>query len=174
MRLLLPTLLFTLFLFLTACGNKSEKQMEQTDISLIKDSLSSGQAPADTTLAAIVPIIEKELNAWIKSFNGFSAESFKYTQTTKIEETANLHTGDWKRIAFFGPSAGIEEATWISATEFVLAGIIRNDNGDPMPFLLWGDAQRKSIRWFEASIIRPQSVNYEASGLAKLKIDEWE
>ncbi len=88
MRLLLPTLLFTLFLFLTACGNKSEKQMEQTDISLIKDSLSSGQAPADTTLAAIVPIIEKELNAWIKSFNGFSAESFKYTQTTKIEETA--------------------------------------------------------------------------------------
>ncbi len=231
MRLLLPTLLFTLFLFITSCGNKSKKQTEQTDISLIKDSLSSRQARADTTLAAIMPIIEKELNAWIKSFNGFSTDSFKYTQTTKFEEIAyqdttgmnkfyelykpslvfsgdssqfidiysagimlekkgkkivassdvdqaitlcNLQTGDWRRIAFFGPSAGIEEAIWVSATEFVLAGIIRNDNGDPMPFLLWGDAQQKSIRWFESSIIRPQSVNYEASGLAKLKIDEWE
>lgn len=231
MRLLLPTLLFTLFLFITSCGNKSKKQTEQTDISLIKDSLSSRQARADTTLAAIMPIIEKELNAWIKSFNGFSTDSFKYTQTTKFEEIAyqdttgmnkfyelykpslvfsgdssqfidiysagimlekkgkkivassdvdqaitlcNLQTGDWRRIAFFGPSAGIEEAIWVSATEFVLAGIIRNDNGDPMPFLLWSDAQQKSIRWFESSIIRPQSVNYEASGLAKLKIDEWE
>jgi len=231
MRLLLPTLLFTLFLFITSCGNKSKKQTEQTDISLIKDSLSSRQARADTTLAAIMPIIEKELNAWIKSFNGFSTDSFKYTQTTKFEEIAyqdttgmnkfyelykpslvfsgdssqfidiysagimlekkgkkivassdvdqaitlcNLQTGDWRRIAFFGPSAGIEEAIWVSATEFVLAGIIRNDNGDPMPFLLWSDAQQKSIRWFESSIIRLQSVNYEASGLAKLKIDEWE
>ena len=75
---------------------------------------------------------------------------------------------------FFGPSAGIEEAVWVSATEFVLAGIIRNDNGDPMPFLLWGNSQQKTIRWYESSIIRPQSMNYEASGLAKLKIDEWE
>lgn len=231
MRLLLPTLLFTLFLFITSCGNKSKKQTEQTDISLIKDSLSSRQARADTTLAAIMPIIEKELNAWIKSFNGFNTDSFKYTQTTKFEEIAyqdttgmnkfyelykpslvfsgdssqfidiysagimlekkgkkivassdvdqaitlcNLQTGDWRRIAFFGPSAGIEEAIWVSATEFVLAGIIRNDNGDPMPFLLCGDTQQKSIRWFESSIIRPQSINYEASGLAKLKIDEWE
>jgi hypothetical protein len=231
MRLLLPALLITAFLFFTSCGNKNEKQTERTDHSLTKDSLSSGQAPADTTLAAVMPVIEKKLNAWAKSFNGFSADSFKYTQTTKFEEIAyqdttgmdkfyelykpslvfsgdssqfidiysagimlekrgmktfassdvdqaitlcNLRTGDWRRIAFFGPSAGIEEAVWVSATEFVLAGIIRNDNGDPMPFLLWGDAQEKSIRWFESSIIRPQSVNYEASGLAKLKIDEWE
>ena len=231
MRLLFPTLLFTAFFFIISCGNKNDKQTERTDSSLIKDSLSTGQAPADTTLAAIMPVIEKELNAWVKSFKGFVADSFKYTQTTKFEEIAyqettgmdkfyelykpslvfsgdsnqfidiysagimlekrgkniiasadvdqaitlcNLQTGEWKRIAFFGPSAGIEEAVWVSATEFVLAGIIRNDNGDPMPFLLWGDAQRKSIRWYESSIIRPQSMNYEASGLAKLKIDEWE
>lgn len=231
MRLLFPTLLFTAFFFIISCGNKNDKQTERTDSSLIKDSLSTGHAPADTTLAAIMPVIEKELNAWVKSFKGFVADSFKYTQTTKFEEIAyqettgmdkfyelykpslvfsgdsnqfidiysagimlekkgkkiiassdvdqaitlcNLQTGEWKRIAFFGPSAGIEEAVWVSATEFVLAGIIRNDNGDPMPFLLWGDAQRKSIRWYESSIIRPQSMNYEASGLAKLKIDEWE
>jgi len=86
----------------------------------------------------------------------------------------NLQTGEWERIAFFGPSAGIEAALCVSAKEFVLAGIIRNDNGDPMPFLLWGDAQQKSIRWFESNIIRPQPMNYEACGLAKLKIDEWD
>lgn len=231
MRLFLPTLLFTAFLFIASCDNKNDKQTERTDNSLTKDSLSSGQATADTSLAAIMPAIEKELNAWVKSFKSFTADSFKYTQTTKFEEIAyqdttgmnkfyelykpslvfsgdsslfvdiysagimlekkgkkiiassdvdqaitlcNLQTGDWRRIAFFGPSAGIEEAVWVSATEFVLAGIIRNDNGDPMPFLLWGNSQQKTIRWYESSIIRPQSVNYEASGLAKLKIDEWE
>jgi hypothetical protein len=231
MRLLLPTLLFTALLFITSCGNKSEKESEQPDHTLTKDSLSSDQAFADTTLATIMPVIEKELNDWIKSFSGFVKDSFKYTQTTKFEETAyqdttgmekfyelykpslvfstdnslfidlysagimlekqgqkiiasadvdqaitlcNLQTGEWKRIASFGPSAGIEEAVWLSPTGFVLAGIFRNDNGDPMPFLLWGDTRNKSIRWFESGIIRQQSVDYESSGLKKLKIDEWE
>lgn len=92
MRLLFPTLLFTAFFFIISCGNKNDKQTERTDSSLIKDSLSTGQAPADTTLAAIMPVIEKELNAWVKSFKGFVADSFKYTQTTKFEEIAYQET----------------------------------------------------------------------------------
>lgn len=231
MRLFLSVLLLTTFIFISSCGSKNDKPTKQDDNTLKKDSLSAGHSPDDTTLSAVMPVIDKELSAWVKSFNGFSVDSFKYTQTTKFEETAyqdtsgmdkfyelykpslvfspdsnffvdiysagimlekqgkkiiassdvdqaitlcNLKTGDWKRIAFFGPSAGIEEAVWISATRFVLAGIFRNDNGDPMPFLLCGDTQQKSIRWFESSIIRLQSVDYESSGLKKLKIDEWE
>jgi hypothetical protein len=86
----------------------------------------------------------------------------------------SLKSANWKRIISFGPSAGIEEAVWISATRFVLAGISRNDNGDPMPFLLWGDTQPKSFRWYESDIIRKESADYESSGLRRLKIDKWQ
>ena len=231
MRFFFSVLLLTTFILINSCGSKNDKQSKQDENSLKKDSLTTGHSPDDTTLSAVMPAIDKELSAWVKSFNGFTVDSFRYTQTTKFEETeyqdtsgmdkfyelykpslvfspdsnifidiysagimlekqgkkiiassdvdqaitlCNLKTGDWKRIAFFGPSAGIEEAVWFSATSFILAGIFRNDNGDPMPFLLWGDTQQKSIRWFESSIIRQQSVEYESSGLKKLKIDEWE
>jgi len=86
----------------------------------------------------------------------------------------NLKTKEWKRIAFFGPSAGIEEALWISSTTFILAGMLVNDNGETEPLIMIGDTDKKSFRWFEAKSVRPQSANYEASGIKKLKIDEWE
>ncbi|MBL7730337.1 MAG: hypothetical protein JNM88_04100 [Chitinophagaceae bacterium] len=86
----------------------------------------------------------------------------------------NLKTKEWKRIAFFGPSAGIEEAIWISSTTFILAGMLVNDNGETEPLIMIGDTDKKSFRWFEAKSVRPQSANYEASGIKKLKIDEWE
>lgn len=80
----------------------------------------------------------------------------------------------WKSIAFFGPSAGIEEAIWISATSFILAGTMHNDEGKRMAFIMLGDTNSKTFRWFESNIIRPESSAYEASGIEKLKIDEWE
>lgn len=86
----------------------------------------------------------------------------------------NLGTKEWKRIASFGPSAGIEEAVWISASKFILAGVFYNDDGNPVPIMLIGDTGDKSFRWYEASVIRPASTKYEASGIKKLKIDEWE
>lgn len=80
----------------------------------------------------------------------------------------------WKQIAFFGPSAGIEEAVWISSSSFLLAGSVYNDEGKRTAFILLGDANSKTFSWFESNIIRPESSAYEASGLGKLKIDEWE
>lgn len=86
----------------------------------------------------------------------------------------NLKNGQWKQIAFFGPSAGIEESAWVSDTVFVLAGTIHNDDGIPEAFILVGNTQQQKLSWFESNIIRPASVEYNASGLKKLKIDEWE
>lgn len=86
----------------------------------------------------------------------------------------NPKTKEWKRIVSFGPSAGIEEAVWISPSAFMLAGTMQNDNGDDQPIVLLGDVNSKSFRWFEANAKRPKSSNYKASGLGKLKIDEWE
>ena len=86
----------------------------------------------------------------------------------------NLKTKEWKRIAFFGPSGGIEEAVWTSPSSFILAGSMRNDNNEQEPFVLAGDVNSKSFRSFEAKILRPETSKYEASGLKKLKIDEWE
>lgn len=86
----------------------------------------------------------------------------------------NVKTKNWKTIISFGPSASMEEAVWISATKFVLAGSMQNDDGKQQPVLLLGDTERKSFRWFEASIIRDKGTKYEASGFSKLKIDEWE
>ena len=86
----------------------------------------------------------------------------------------NLKTKEWKRIVFFGPSAGIEEAVWISPSAFMLAGTMQGDNGGNQPIVLLGDVNSKSFRWFEANTIRPESSKYKASGLEKLKIDEWE
>lgn len=86
----------------------------------------------------------------------------------------NLKSNEWKRIAFFGPSAGIEEAVWTSPSTFILAGSMYNDNGEQTPYIMLGDTNSQSFRWFEASIIRPESSKYEASGIKKLKIDEWE
>jgi hypothetical protein len=86
----------------------------------------------------------------------------------------NLKTKDWKRIAFFGPSAGIEEAAWLSTSQFVLAGMMHNDEGKSTPILMFGNVNDKSFHWFEASILRKDSINYESTRLKKLKIDEWE
>jgi hypothetical protein len=86
----------------------------------------------------------------------------------------NLKTKEWKRIVSFGPSAGIEEAIWISPSAFMLAGTMQNDNGEEQPIVVLGDVNSKTFRWFEANAKRPESSNYKASGLGKLKIDEWE
>jgi hypothetical protein len=86
----------------------------------------------------------------------------------------NLHSKDWKRILFFGPSAGIEEAVWTSATQFILAGMMHNDDGKATPILLLGDANTKTFYWFEAKQTRPESSSYESGALTRLKIDEWE
>jgi WD40 repeat protein len=86
----------------------------------------------------------------------------------------NLETKAWKRIVSFGPSAWIEEVVWTSPTNFILAGIMSNDEGEQQAFIMQGDVSNKSFRWFDSKAIRSQSVKYEASGMKKLKIDEWE
>lgn len=86
----------------------------------------------------------------------------------------NLKSNEWKRILFFGPSAGIEEAVWVTPNQFVLAGMFFNDDGKVIPILLVGDINKKEFRWFESNSTRAESSNYKASGMVKLKIDEWE
>lgn len=86
----------------------------------------------------------------------------------------DLKNHQWSRIASFGPSANIEEAVWISGSKFILAGTMQGDNGESMPIILIGDTGKKSFSWFESTLIRPESVKYDPSGLTKLKIDEWE
>lgn len=86
----------------------------------------------------------------------------------------NGKTKKWKTIISFGPSAGMEEALWVSTAQFILAGSMQNDDGKNQPVLLVGNTEEKSFRWFEASFVRDESLNYKASGFSKLKIDEWE
>lgn len=86
----------------------------------------------------------------------------------------NLQTKSWKTIIAFGPSAIMEEAVWISPAGFILAGIMQNDEGKQQPVLLLGNTGKRSFRWFEANCTRDEAAKYEASGLSKLKIDEWE
>jgi hypothetical protein len=86
----------------------------------------------------------------------------------------NLKAKNWKSIISFGPSASMEEALWVSPAKFILAGTMQNDEGKQQPVLLLGDTEKKSFRWFEANFIREESAKYKASGLSKLKIDEWE
>ncbi len=220
-----------------SCGGKNKK--DQPGPANQPDSVSNNQPvnnqvpgnTADSTLAPVKQVFEKELSHWVKSFSGFHVDSFKLTQNTGFEQTDYNETGDikdfyalyrpslnfspdsswfidlysagvmlekkgkkiiasadvdqavtlcdlrskeWKRIVSFGPSAGIEEAVWITPSAFVLAGTMQNDNGVAQPIILLGDVNSKSFRWFEANAKRPESSNYEASGLGKLKIDEWE
>lgn len=86
----------------------------------------------------------------------------------------NFKTNSWKSIISFGPSASMEEAVWASPVKFILAGTMQNDDGKLQPILLIADTNEKSLRLFEANFIREESAKYEASGLSKLKIDEWE
>lgn len=86
----------------------------------------------------------------------------------------NLKTKEWKRIAFFGPSANMEEAVWVSPTKFVLAGTMQDEKGEFMPVLLMGNTASRILRWFEATSPRKKSLEYTPSGMTKLKIDEWE
>lgn len=104
-------------------------------------------------------------------------EGKKIIATADVDQAVtlcNLTTKEWKRIASFGPSAGIEEVVWVSPAQFILAGIFYTDDGKPAPILLVGDVNERSFRWFEANTVRPASSTYEASGMKKLKIDEWE
>ena len=86
----------------------------------------------------------------------------------------NLNTKEWKRILFFGPSAGIEEAVWTSPTQFILAGMMHNDDGKAMPILLMGDVTTKTFHWYEAKTTRQEASKYESGAMKNLKIDEWE
>jgi hypothetical protein len=86
----------------------------------------------------------------------------------------NLKTKEWRRIASAGPSTNMEEAVWVSPVKFLIAGTMQDENSELMPVLLMGNVNSKILRYFEAKTMRPKSAKYEASGLAKLKIDEWE
>jgi len=86
----------------------------------------------------------------------------------------NLKTREWKSIAFFGPSAGIEEAVWVSPSIFILAGTMYNDDGAPEAFVMIGNTEDRSFQWFESGLARPTDYQYESSLLKNLKIDEWE
>ena len=86
----------------------------------------------------------------------------------------NRASNEGKRLLSFGPSAGIEEAVWTSTSTFILAGSFTNDEGKPTPVLLLGDTQKKTLRWFESAITRPESATYRSGVMKRLKIDEWE
>jgi hypothetical protein len=101
----------------------------------------------------------------------------KILATADVDQSialVNLKTNEWKSILFFGPSSGIEEAVWVTPNQFVLAGMFFNDDGKAIPILLVGDLTTRVFRWFESNSTRAESTNYKASGLVKLKIDEWE
>lgn len=101
----------------------------------------------------------------------------KIIATSDVDQAVNLYnrqTREWNRIVSFGPSAGIEEAVWTSADEFLLAGIFFNDNGQATPILIAGNKKLQTLRWYGSSQVRPGDRKYESSGIVKLKIDEWE
>lgn len=236
MRFFISGLVLAAGFLMISCGGKNAKESDNVmikDSSSVKDSLDSLLIPegADSTMAAFFPAVQKSLDKWISSFEGFSIDSFKLVSKSHFEQEeyrevnnmenfyelykpalvfspdssmfidlisygitlekkgkkiiaigdvdqsvtlCNLQKNEWKRVVSFGPSAGMEEAVWVSPTKFVIAGTMQDDNGRLMPVILSGNAVTKSFRWFEATVYRPGGINYEPSGMKKLKIDEWE
>lgn len=222
----------SLLSIIVSCGAKDTKSSDSPvdkDTAGVKNPQPANGA-ADTTLESARPLIEKGLDAWMRSFAGFSIDSFhlgqksafgdedysvddmgkfydlykgslvyspdssqfidlysyglmlekvgkKIIASADADNSVTLHdlkTKSWKRISSFGPSAWIEEAIWLSPSTFILAGVMHNDEGQQQAFLLLGNSNERYYRWFESKLVRAQSVKYEASGMTKLKIDEWE
>lgn len=238
MRYLALPLALAIACCISSCGGKNSgdagKEPAAND-SLTNSKPVTGSAQslegADTTIAAVYPVAEKELVKWARTFRGFHVDSFHQTSKWAFEQEdynnasdlgafyelykpalvfspdssmfidlysyglmlekkgrkiiassdvdqsitlCNLKTKEWKRIAFFGPSVGIEEAVWISPSRFLIAGTMQDDDGEYMPVLGMGNTDSKTFRWFEAKTMRPKPADYKASGLSKLKIDMWE
>lgn len=238
MRPVFPGLFIAFFiLVLASCGGKDKKSSSPDSNAAAKDTAQIEKntgiitGPADSTLTPVRSFIEKDLDKWGKSFNGFNIDSFRYYQQTRFEDIDyevssdlkqfydlykaslsyspdssqfidlysynlmlekkgkkiiasadvdnsvtlyDLKANIWKRIAFSGPSQWVEEAIWVSPTAFILAGVGSNEDDKSEAFIMLGDTKTKTFRWFESNAIRPKSSKYEASGIAKLKIDEWE
>jgi hypothetical protein len=229
MRILLPLFLFSTVYLAVSCKGKEKGPVVINEITITD---SQGQSAADDSSAQYFrAAIDNQLTEWKQSFQGFQADSFRFSQRTsfkekEVQDTAdmkellslfgpslvfttdssqyldlfsagislerrgkklvamsdvdqavtlcNLKTGKLKQIAFFGPSAGIEEAVWLDGTRFILAGTMHNDDGKPQAFVLIGDTGKESYSWYESTITRAASTDYTASGIRKLKIDEWE
>jgi len=229
MRILLPLILFSTVYMAVSCKSKEkEPAVKETTTN---DTLNHSTIADDSSAQYFRGAIDNQLAEWKQSFQGFQADSFRFTQRAFFNNTdtvdmadmksflalyqpslvyaadssqfidlfssgislerkgkkliaigdvdqaitlCNLKTGLWKRIAFFGPSAAIEEAAWVSDHQFILAGTMHNDDGVPEAFILIGDTGKQSFSWFESKIKRAASTDYTASGIRKLKIDEWE
>jgi hypothetical protein len=226
-------LTFFAFAFIfTACGGKNSSTTAENDSLNIEqpDSATVANNEAKAALTTARPFLEKELNAWAKSFKGFHTNSLKQSQIGKFDmresenlgedikdflllyepsiayspdssqfidmyssgisldkkgkriiaigdvdqgvTLCNLKTKECIGLVYFGPSAAIEEAVWTFATQFILAGFMRNEEGKAAPILLLGDTNNKSLRWYEAGITR--LGDYNSTSMQKLKIDEWE
>jgi hypothetical protein len=220
---------------LASCGGKKEKSPD-TDLSA-KDSIVNTQSDslagsaADSSLADVKEVIEKDLAKWAGSFEGFNLDSFRMTERRdfpwgdvepmeelkdffKLYNGALVYSPDssqfidlysaniWlekrgkkivaigdpdqtvmltdrktlrsKSLLFFGPAAVIDEAVWVSPNKFILAGVISNEDSKWEAILLVGDISKRYFRWFQSRMIRSETSKYGASGMAKLKIDEWE
>ncbi len=77
----------------------------------------------------------------------------------------------WNRI-FFGASSGwIDEVTWISANNFILAGTKRVGETNRAPFLLLGDIKKQTLIRFETSDMAIlQKRHYTSPKLNKIVI----
>jgi hypothetical protein len=76
----------------------------------------------------------------------------------------------WNRIYFLGTTNNwIDEVIWVSKTEFLLFGIIKNEQEQRLPMIMLGDTEKQKLFVYETKNCF-QNKRYSSPKLKKMKI----
>jgi len=98
-----------------------------------------------------------------------------YKANPEIDQAILLYLGKrkyWDRIYFGTSTQWIDEAVWVSATQFILAGIIKDDEDKKRPLVLLGDINMQRLIRFRGADknIYQSDKGYYSPKLKKIKI----
>lgn len=82
----------------------------------------------------------------------------------------------WKKLLFYGPSAGMEEAAWVNDSTFIMGGIFFNDDGKRVPIIAVGNEATQTILHYsckDTACVQGEE-RYTAERVRKLNIKESE
>ena len=84
----------------------------------------------------------------------------------------DLRANKWTRILFCGFNQWIDDAIWVSKTQFILVGARDNDTGKWQPVIYLGDMIQRSFKEFHSTDKNSHQKNreYKSPKLLRLKI----